>query len=221
MNLRLNRALFPVTTLGYGRRLGLWTQGCSIRCAGCVSRDTWEPAGGFEIAPSELVAACGSWLRQADGVTLTGGEPTEQPAAVVELLRILHACFDGDILLYSGRDFAELGDHPIVREKLVDVLISGPYDESAGQTLLLRGSDNQRAHLLTERALSRYPEDLDTQPWRGRRKLDFFPGEDGVVMDGIPMPGWGNRLCDSMSRRGFTANTSEQRKISTAETSKR
>ena len=28
---------FPVETLGPGRRVGVWLQGCSIRCVGCIS----------------------------------------------------------------------------------------------------------------------------------------------------------------------------------------
>ena len=43
MNISLSRVHFPVTTLGPGQRLGLWFQGCSIRCAGCISADTWGP----------------------------------------------------------------------------------------------------------------------------------------------------------------------------------
>lgn len=42
MRMILSRLHFPVTTLGPGRRIGVWFQGCSIRCAGCISRDTWE-----------------------------------------------------------------------------------------------------------------------------------------------------------------------------------
>ncbi len=42
MNILLNKAHFPVTVLGPGRRIGIWLQGCSIGCAGCISQDTWE-----------------------------------------------------------------------------------------------------------------------------------------------------------------------------------
>jgi anaerobic ribonucleoside-triphosphate reductase activating protein len=41
----LNRVHFPVTALGPGRRIGIWLQGCLIRCPGCMSLDTWAPAG--------------------------------------------------------------------------------------------------------------------------------------------------------------------------------
>ena len=41
MALVVNRVHFPVTALGPGRRLGVWVQGCSIGCAGCLAHDTW------------------------------------------------------------------------------------------------------------------------------------------------------------------------------------
>jgi len=31
----ISRAHFPISTLGPGLRLGVWMQGCSIRCKGC------------------------------------------------------------------------------------------------------------------------------------------------------------------------------------------
>jgi anaerobic ribonucleoside-triphosphate reductase activating protein len=87
MKIRLNKAHFPVTTLGPGQRIGLWVQGCHIQCPGCLSRDTWEsdPAREVEL---ELVLA---WCRYVapegcGGVTISGGEPFEQPAALAALL---------------------------------------------------------------------------------------------------------------------------------------
>ncbi|HSV19446.1 MAG TPA: 4Fe-4S cluster-binding domain-containing protein, partial [Casimicrobiaceae bacterium] len=40
--IELNKAHWPVTVLGPGKRIGLWLQGCSIHCPGCVSQDTWS-----------------------------------------------------------------------------------------------------------------------------------------------------------------------------------
>jgi anaerobic ribonucleoside-triphosphate reductase activating protein len=60
MNIALNKAHFPVTVLGPGRRIGLWLQGCSIRCAGCVSRDTWEAGAGHAMPIERLLDWCRS-----------------------------------------------------------------------------------------------------------------------------------------------------------------
>ena len=77
MRLQLSRLHFPVTTLGVGRRIGVWFQGCSIRCPGCVSLDTWDPAHGTTTV-EDVVTAIGPWLEAADGLTVSGGTPPYQ-----------------------------------------------------------------------------------------------------------------------------------------------
>ena len=42
MNILVNKAHYPVSVLGHGKRIGIWLQGCSIRCRSCCSLDTWE-----------------------------------------------------------------------------------------------------------------------------------------------------------------------------------
>jgi len=54
--LELNKAHWPVTVLGPGRRIGLWVQGCTIHCKGCVSQDTWPRDPAKAIAVTDLVA---------------------------------------------------------------------------------------------------------------------------------------------------------------------
>ena len=89
--LQLNKAHWPVTVLGPGRRIGLWVQGCTIRCRGCVSQDTWPRDPAKAIAVRELLAWCRRVApRGPDGVTISGGEPFEQPAALRALLTGLH-----------------------------------------------------------------------------------------------------------------------------------
>ena len=148
MRIAINKLHFPVTTLGYGRRLGIWTQGCSIHCPGCVSRDTWDAAPHHAIELDVLIKGCGDWLEGADGVTISGGEPFDQPEALRELLIRLRARHTGDLLVFSGYP----NEHLFTRHAEIlahaDVLISEPFDARAGQTLALRGSDNQRIFLL-------------------------------------------------------------------------
>ena len=83
--LALSRLHFPIMSLGYGRRIGIWTQGCAIGCKGCMSVDTWasRPAN---IPVDEIVTRVDRWLAEADGITLSGGEPFDQPEAIVALL---------------------------------------------------------------------------------------------------------------------------------------
>ncbi len=58
--IELNKAHWPVTVLGPGRRIGLWVQGCSIHCPGCVSQDTWPKDAARRIAIAKAHAE-GRW----------------------------------------------------------------------------------------------------------------------------------------------------------------
>ena len=209
---QISRLHFPVTTLGYGRRIGIWTQGCSIRCPGCVSRDTWERRSELGVPVSEIIRSLRPWLSVADGVTLSGGEPFDQAVGIRELLLQLRSEFDGDILAFSGYSRADLDSrHPDIVQML-DVVITEPFAQGAKQTLALRGSDNQRVFLLTELARRRYPEGIDHLPWGEKRGLDVVVHEDGVWMAGIPRQEDMARLREQLAMRGFACRGSDQRR---------
>lgn len=205
MRLFLSRVHFPITALGFGRRVGIWFQGCSIRCAGCVSADTWpEGRGATTVAAvSELVR---TWLREADGLTVSGGEPFDQPGALFALLRELRNACRGDILLYSGHSLEELGGNVEKLRGLADVLICDRFDASAGQTLALRGSDNQRMIILSELGRERYGHLVTGRADVSPAALNVFLDVDGTVwFAGIPRLGDMHRLKALLEQEGFRA----------------
>ena len=210
MRLFLSRLHFPVTTLGPGRRVGIWLQGCSLRCPGCVSVDTWAGGRG-ETTVTAVLDTVVSWLEQADGVTISGGEPFEQPEALETLLRGLreHAPTGCDLLVYSGYPWEQLAPQVDAWPELVDVLISDPYRVGAGQTLLWRGSDNQRMHLLTPLGRVRYAQWQCAPRTALPHALDvvFFGNE--VWMAGIPAPGTMEALQARLAAAGFVSGTSQ------------
>ena len=67
-SIAISRVHFPVTTLGPRRRLGIWMQGCSIRCPGCISADTWATGRGVVALP-QLLCQIAPWLDEAEGIT--------------------------------------------------------------------------------------------------------------------------------------------------------
>jgi anaerobic ribonucleoside-triphosphate reductase activating protein len=208
MKLFLSRLHFPVTTLGFGRRVGLWFQGCSIHCPGCVSHDTWA----FGRGETTLELACAQvkpWLPEADGVTISGGEPFDQPAVLRALLRWLRPRVSGDILIFSGYPFEQLAPRLRDLDGLIDVLISDPLDAAAGQALALRGSDNQRVHLLTPLARERYAGLATARREAAARAFDVVFGGDTVWMAGIPAVGDLARLRQLLAEVGISAGTSE------------
>ena len=207
MHLSLSRVHFPVTTLGPGQRLGIWFQGCSIRCPGCISADTWGP-GQRRISLEALLEHIEPWLSVADGITLSGGEPFEQFDALLALLQALRQRSDGDILVYSGHRLEDLAAQLGQTQGLIDGLISDPYEEHGEQTLALRGSDNQRLSLFTplgEARLASFQRPLHASD----KALDLmFDAAGSVWMAGIPRRGDLLRLRDLLHSQGHQIQTS-------------
>jgi anaerobic ribonucleoside-triphosphate reductase activating protein len=181
----ISRLHFPVTTLGPGRRIGIWFQGCSIRCPGCISQDTWEPNQGWTTV-DEVSAAIQPWIPNAQGITISGGEPFDQPEALRVLLQKLRSLLRVDVLVYSGYGFSELTGWVETNPGLIDVLISGPYDERSAQTAPLRGSDNQSLQLLTDLGRDRFSS-FDRAIQSADRRFDIMFDDSGCVwIAGIP-----------------------------------
>lgn len=194
MMLRLNRAHWPVTVLGPGRRIGLWFQGCSIGCSGCIARDTWDPRRGVTLAVASVVEWCrGVSAGRPDGVTLTGGEPFEQPGPLSALVDGLCAWrardgLDFDILCYSGWPLAALqAEHAAILMKL-DTLIPEPFVHRRPLGKRWRGSDNQPLVPLSERGRARYARYRDMPP-PGRGEVQIGVGDDEIWYIGIPQRG--------------------------------
>lgn len=208
--LSLSQLHFPITALGPGRRVGLWVQGCSVRCAGCMSRDTWAFSQHSE--PVEAVLGrMAPWLAEADGVTISGGEPFDQPDGLLALLAGLRERFRGDVLVYSGYGFEALQARHGEAVALIDALISDPFDASCPTDAPLRGSANQRLHRLTPLGARRFA-DLDTVTRTGAAPLDLVASPDGSVwIAGVPRRGDLDRLAHILSAQGITLATSAGR----------
>ena len=210
MRIAINKLQTGVTTLGFGRRVGIWTQGCSIQCPGCVNKDTWAFDRSGEIEVAGLLDSLADALRDADGVTVSGGEPCDQPEALCELLAGLRDRCVGDILLFSGYTWPRLrARFPQVLD-LVDVVVSGPYVEAAGQSRGLRGSDNQEFHRLTPLARARYSGSLDDALSMSRPALDLSLGDDELWMAGIPRPRDMERFRRILASQGYACHGSDE-----------
>lgn len=214
--LALSRVHFPVTTLGPGRRLGIWFQGCSIRCPGCISADTWGP-GHIRISIEQLLEQVQPWLAEADGVTVSGGEPFDQPEALLALLAGLRRRSPIDILVYSGYALEQLSASLRHASNLIDALISDPFDRRQPQSMALRGSDNQRLHLLTELGRQRFAT-FERPLQASDQILDLMLDDDGSVwMAGIPRRDDLVRLRDLLRDQGhqlqISADTAARNKV--------
>jgi len=152
----ISRIHFPVLTLGPGRRIGIWFQGCSIRCTGCVSADTWERERPMTSVAAVSSLVVGARDRGATGVTISGGEPFDQPEGLLALLRELRtAASELDVLVYSGYTLDVLRRKQEESLLLLDAVISGPFIAGRPTTLPWRGSENQ-VLTTSERVRERY-----------------------------------------------------------------
>ncbi|WP_294829202.1 4Fe-4S single cluster domain-containing protein [uncultured Gilliamella sp.] len=181
----ISRIHFPVTTLGPGRRLGIWFQGCSLRCEGCISVDTWATAKTL-IPIEQLMMKLSSYLPLIDGITISGGEPFDQFEALLAIVVQLRERTKVDILVYTGYAVEDITDQLQQIKPYIDVLISDPFQRQSSQTLRLRGSDNQRLHCFTSQAVEKfayYQQAVTTED----KVLDVMFDAEGVVwFAGIP-----------------------------------
>jgi len=149
------------------------------------------------------------WIERADGVTISGGEPFDQPEALNELLRGLRGNGAQDVLVYSGYSIEKLGNKLQHLSGLIDALITDPFEVDAPQTLVLRGSDNQRLHLLTELGRHKF-ENYDRPIDATDQVLDIMFDEDGTVwLAGIPQRGDMGRLQKLLREQGNSMQTTE------------
>ena len=131
---------------GPGLRFALFVQGCSHHCPGCHNPQSHDPSGGQWMSAAQL------WQNMQKnpllrGVTLTGGEPFEQAAALVPLARLVRES-GLELAAYSGYTFEQLSAGSTEQRELLSlchVLVDGPYIESQRSLMLwFRGSRNQR-----------------------------------------------------------------------------
>lgn len=147
---------------GPGARFVVWFQGCTLGCPGCFNPTTHPTAGGREAPLDELIAELTRAAPTVEGLSLSGGEPLQQPAAAVALLDAARA-LGLSTLAFSGYTIDEIRALPGGPDVLarLDVLIDGRYVARDRLASGLRGSANQRVQLLTERYTR---ADVETTP---------------------------------------------------------
>ena len=125
---------------GPGKRLLLFTQGCSLRCKGCTNQHLWEFGKGIDVTIEEILNQCAD----LDGITLHGGEPLDQANVLVELIKKLKQQ-GKTVILFTGYIFKELNKVQKQAWTSSDMVISGRYEEQNRNIYLqFRGSTNQK-----------------------------------------------------------------------------
>jgi anaerobic ribonucleoside-triphosphate reductase activating protein len=138
----------------------IWLQGCTLGCPGCFNPTTHDPRAGELRDVDTLVAD--AVRAGVEGITLSGGEPLQQPEAALALLRGARAA-GLSTLVFSGYAIDEIRALPLGPDVLaaLDVLVDGRYVSTDRLATGLRGSANQRIHCLTDRYT---PADVEATP---------------------------------------------------------
>ena len=168
MKVRLHALERASRANGPGLRAVVWFQGCTIGCPKCFNPETHDAAGGYAAETNDIVEMLAAARGEIDGVSISGGEPFQQPEALLDLVERLRAT-GLSVLVFSGYPIDVIKAQPLGPAILahVDTLIAGPYVAGRHVGRALLGSSNQRVHLLS----SRY----------GHRDFDRVPATEAVL----------------------------------------
>lgn len=175
----IDRVLFPIESLGPGKRLVIWTVGCSKQCDQCSNKELWQKDPARNISVLDLVTGIEQALQgqSIEGITLTGGDPLEQHEELTALLPYLVRMTE-DILIYTGYTLHEL--ETIIPEEEwtqirsnIAVLIDGRYEDEKNDGIsALKGSNNQKIHYFKQQVREKYAEYLH----HGRQIQNIYYG---------------------------------------------
>jgi len=139
---------------GPGKRAVLWLVGCDRHCDGCQNPDLWDVGPSTQTTHADTLGMILSHMAHDQSITITGGEPLQQVAALGELLQSFREMGDEygqlmrTVVVYTGYTWEELDKtDPAVLAALSEIhfLVDGPYiAEQDDDWIQYRGSRNQR-----------------------------------------------------------------------------
>lgn len=164
---------------GPGERFTLWTQGCSKGCKNCFNPETWS----FSINKIIPVERIFNIIKDLDvsGVTITGGDPFEQPEELFNLLLLLEGLnLSKGVIVFTGYTIDEINKDFLLRKSLsyIDVLIDGRFFEEKRISSGLRGSENQNIIYFSDKIL---PEELEID-----QSVEIGLEDDNIYVTGFP-----------------------------------
>ena len=102
---------------GPGDRFVIWTQGCRKMCKNCYNPETWSHYRNNLVDVDLLVEEIKN--SSVSGVTISGGDPFEQPEELFYLLReIKQLDLSDGVIVFSGYTIREIrGDSKLEKAK--------------------------------------------------------------------------------------------------------
>ncbi|MCD6309294.1 MAG: radical SAM protein [Candidatus Eremiobacteraeota bacterium] len=182
MNMRIHSFLPCSKANGPGTRACIWFQGCTLGCKGCCNPGARDPGGGEIISVVDMSEKITS-LDNIEGISISGGEPFQQPLALYELLKLIRAKKELSVLVFTGYSIDEIREDPLKERILpmVDILVAGRYDQDKATPGGLLASANQKIHFLSDRY---GPGDMENLA-----DLEIYIEENGnITATGISSP---------------------------------
>ncbi|MEA2029652.1 MAG: 4Fe-4S single cluster domain-containing protein [Campylobacterota bacterium] len=171
---------YPLYVLGPRKRVGVWFEGCSLGCVGCIAQHTWKQSEQNRTTIEEVVKEVSGY--ETKRVTISGGEPFEQPKALFALLQALRSNGVNDILVYSGYEYGYLQEHFSEILELIDALIDGRFEQSNESQEVYRGSANQKLYILNEDLRPLY----EAYQSSTKREVQILDKNEQLYLLGIP-----------------------------------
>lgn len=133
---------------GVGIRTTVFVTGCTHHCPGCFNLEYQDFNAGKPWTDEEtaLVVKYASDPNVA-GLTLLGGEPMQNAAGLIPVVKAVKEATGKSVWVYSGDRYETIVSRPDMKALLVlcDVLVDGLFVEGKRDPMLrFRGSSNQR-----------------------------------------------------------------------------
>lgn len=128
-----------------GFTYSIFFSGCSHKCEGCFSPQTWKYNNGVSVDLEELIFKIKHSRHK--NVSLIGGDPfyIQNREYVINLIKWIKENTDKKVYVWTGYTADEVSNW--VDIKLIDYLIDGRFDISKADIRLpLRGSSNQKIY---------------------------------------------------------------------------
>ncbi len=168
---------------GPGERVLLSLQGCTLACPGCFNPHTHSSTGGRAWTVKALAQKIWDLGGPIIDLTISGGEPMQQAAEVLELVTDLRGSF-GSLGMFTGFYPEELAKIPEWEELkyYMSFAICGRYDRTQPNNTGLRSSKNQwlwlngNRHYTLEHFLG--GNDIEIHVQDGQQHITGFPSKE-------------------------------------------
>lgn len=183
----VNLIYHPLLSLGPGERIGLWTQGCSIRCPGCAAQYAWNFDDEYKMKTKDAAAAVLKYAETSGctAVSISGGEPFDQPRALDKLLSEIRRGGIDDIMLYSGYRYRKLKEKFGGVLDKIDALVDSPFIEGLPSNTRWSGSANQTLIVLTKDNMLKEKYNSFMAGAAALRQLQVVSHNDKIYIIGI------------------------------------